>query len=316
MTINPRSIVLLTGMLLLSLSGISQEVFICRSYSNTGVSKNIISEITVDSLPVQLKVLYNNGKTTIDRSKINMLIEFDDEKKLPAEPFYLNVSQGRNWVAADIEFKQEGHQVISAFTPENKILASCEFNVIVKGAAKPAEVKDPENATTQPKVKDVAKEENALAKEATKKTGTEEPRSMEAKPLETGFDPKKKVEISEEEAKTLHYDGVKLEFGQARSAKGLEGTNSSFSLDEGRADVTGLLLNQLPIKTSSLQVDIWQKGKDGSFSELTVSEEHDCNPKSYKTYFPLRFYREGDYKISIYTDDFVWITSGYLNITK
>lgn len=84
----------------------------------------------------------------------------------------------------------------------------------------------------------------------------------------------------------------------------------------GRADVTGLLINQLPIKTKMIQVDIWQQGKDGSFSELTVSEEHACNPKFYKTFFPIKFYREGKYKVSVYSDDFVWINSGYVKIIK
>ncbi|MFT5919698.1 MAG: hypothetical protein ACI9FU_001511, partial [Granulosicoccus sp.] len=80
--------------------------------------------------------------------------------------------------------------------------------------------------------------------------------------------------------------------------------------------VTGLLMNQLPIKTKTLQIDIWKKGKDGTFSELTVSKEHHCNPKVYKTFFPVKFYQEGKYKVSVYTDDFVWICSSYLTITK
>jgi hypothetical protein len=246
------------------------------------------------------------------------LIEVEDGKKIPAQAFYINVSQGRNWVGADIEFNYAGNHVISAFSLENKILASTKFKITLKAkeAATPVlnEVTEIGEVTKEaPKT-----EEEVVTKEVIKK---EEPVVQpEGEPiveeLATGFDTSKKVEITEEEAKTLHYEGAKLEFGKAKGSKGLDGKGAEFKLSNGRADVTGLLINHLPIKTKTLQVDIWQQGKNGSFSELTVSDEHACNPKFYKTFFPIKFYREGKYKVSVYTDDFVWINSGYVTISK
>lgn len=304
-------------LLILSTAGFAQEVVICERFTNMGQPKNPMVEIAVDSLPIQLKVLYNNGKNTIDKSKVNMLIEVGDGKKIPAEPFYLNVSQSRNWVGADITFKHSGNHVVSAFTPENQILASTKFKVILKGNKTPTAEKEKTVEEIVALDEPIRKEEGKVIRlkkesESVRKP-TAEVASMDIIP---GFKANEKVEISEEEAKTLHYEGVSLEFGTSEGSKGLSGKSEKFQLKNGRADVVGLLMNQLPIKTKTLQIDIWQKGKDGSFSELTVSEEHACNPKVYKSYFPLKFYREGQYKVSVYTDDFVWISSGYVTISK
>jgi hypothetical protein len=310
---------ILSLLLFVASSGIAQNVVICKRFTNTGQPKSVMTEIVADSLPLQLKVIYNNGKTTIDKSKLNMLIEVEDGKKIPAQAFYVNVSQGRNWVGADIEFNYAGDHVISAFSLENKILASTKFKITLKAKEAPtpvfndatliAEVQKKETPKTVEKVvpKVFLKKDEPIIQAESEPT---------VKELATGFDTSKKVEITEEEAKTLYYEGAKLEFGKAKGSKGLEGKDAEFKLLNGRADVTGLLINQLPIKTKMLQVDIWQQGKDGSFSELTVSEEHACNPKFYKTFFPIKFYREGKYKVSVYSDDFVWINSGYVTIIK
>ncbi|MFT5053704.1 MAG: hypothetical protein ACI97X_000723 [Oceanospirillaceae bacterium] len=304
-------------LLFVAASGFAQEVILCERFTNTGQPKNVVTEIVVDSLPLQLKVLYNNGKTTIDKSKLNMLIEVEDGKKIPAQAFYINVSQGRNWVGADIEFKHAAEHVVSAFTPENEILASTNFKITLKGDQKLVieEKKVAEEVvseTVEPKII----EDVEIAEVAEKEPDVEETIDTVLEETATGFDPTKKVAITEEEAKTLHYEGVSLEFGTSKGGKGLEGKSADFKLTKGRADVTGLLMNQLPIKTKTLQIDIWKKGKDGTFSELTVSKEHHCNPKVYKTFFPVKFYQEGKYKVSVYTDDFVWICSSYLTITK
>jgi hypothetical protein len=246
------------------------------------------------------------------------LIEVEDGKKIPAQAFYINVSQGRNWVGADIEFNYAGNHVISAFSLENEILASTKFKITLKAKEAPTPVFNEATVLAEVKKENPKTVEEVVLKVFAKK---EEPLlQAEAEPLveelATGFDTSKKIEITEEEAKTLYYEGAKLEFGKAKGSKGLEGKGAEFNLSNGRADVTGLLINQLPIKTKTLQVDIWQQGKNGSFSELTVSEEHACNPKFYKTFFPIKFYREGKYKVSVYTDDFVWISSGYVTISK
>ena len=309
---------ILSLLLFTASSGIAQNVVICKRFTNTGQPKSAKTEIVVDSLPLQLKMIYNNGKTTIDKSKLNMLIEVEDGKKIPAQAFYINVSQGRNWVGADIEFNYAGDHVISAFSLENEILASTKFKITLKAKEAPTPVFN-EAAV----IAEIKKETPKTVEEVVPKVFAKKEDSLlqaEAEPiveeLATGFDTSKKVEITEEEAKTLYYEGAKLEFGKAKGSKGLEGKGAEFNLSNGRADVTGLLINQLPIKTKTLQVDIWQQGKDGSFSELTVSEEHACNPKFYKTFFPIKFYRAGKYKVSIYTDDFVWISSGYVTISK
>lgn len=302
-------------LLFVAATGFSQEVIICERFTNTGLPKNPMAEIVVESLPLRLKVLYNNGKNTIDKSKVNMLIEYADDKKVPAEPFYLNVSQSRNWVGSDIEFKYAGGHVVSAFTPENEILASTKFNIILKGKEAPLAVVN--DSTEEVESNEEASKAEKVVREKVQTKAKESVRKPTAEfEISTGFNPTEKIEITEEEAKTLHYEGVTLEFGKTKGSKGLEGKSTEFKLSNGRADVTGMLMNQLPIKTKTLQIDIWQKGKDDSFSELTVSEEHACNPNVYKSFFPLKFYRVGEYKVSVYTDDFVWISSAYVTVSK
>jgi len=305
-----RSILIL---LLISFTSKAQEVVICEKFSNTGIPKNTILEIAVDSLPFNAKVLYNNGKTTIERSKVNILVEAEDGMKVTAEAFFINVSQSRNWVGADIQFKYPGSFVVSAFTPENSVLASTRFSVLLNGMTTKVDAPRKKEGNVEKVINDpveVKTEVGVSNMEAT----NEEPQEVEE--IATGFDPDHKVTISSEEDKTLYYKEVQLEFGTSRNENELVGKNKMFNLKLGRADVTGMLMNGQKLNTSSLQIDTWQKGNNGSFSELIVSEEHVCDPNAKTSFFPLRFYREGQYKVSVYTKDFVWIASAYVTVIK
>lgn len=296
---------------------LGQEVIFCESYANTGVPKNPATEFLVDSLPFRVQVLYNNGKTTIANSKVNFLVEPEESMNKKAEKTFVNVSQGRNWVVMEQLFEQPGKYAVSVFTPQNEIMAGSLITIKVKGANKPAVEKPAETpkAEKPKKVEKVEKvEKKAVAKDTEAPAVSEPVASKKTKTIDTGFNPAMKVEITEEDKKTLHYEGVKILFGNSLDKGKLTGVSDSFGKDKGRVKVMTQVLNPQPLKTEKIQADFWMKSNTGEFDELVVSEEHDANPRSYKAYFTTDLFKSGEYKVSVYTEDFVWIASSYLTV--
>lgn len=294
-----------------------QEVIFCESYANTGIPKKPSKEFLVDSLPFRVQVLYNNGKTTIANSKVNFLVEPEKSMNKKAEKTFINVSQGRNWVVMEKMFELPGRYAVSVFTPKNEIMAGSVISIKVKGAAKPVveKIVDTPKEEKPKKVVKVEKVEKKAVAEDTEAPANSKPvESKETKRIDTGFNPAEKVEITEDEKKTLHYEGVKLLFGNSLSNGKLEGQSDSFGKDKGRVKVMTQVLNPQPLKTEKIQADFWMKSNTGEFDELVVSEEHDANPRSYKAYFTTDLFKSGEYKVSVYTEDFVWIASSYLTV--
>lgn len=289
----------------------AQEVIFCESYTNTGLPKNAAKEFIVDSVPFRVQILYNNGKTTIDRSKVNFLIEPEERLNKTPEKVFVNVSQSRNWVALEHLFTVPGKYAVSVFTPENEIMAGSMINVKVTGMAKPKPEKIVAVEESE-KVEKVVTTEKREVKEPSEPVPVKTTPKPESKVLDTGFNPAEKVEVTEDDKKTLHYNGVKIQFGSSLNNGKLEGVADSFSKDKGRVKVMTQVLNPQPLKTEKIQADFWMKSNTGEFDELVVSEEHDANPRSYKAYFTTDLFKAGEYKVSVYTEDFVWIASSYL----
>jgi hypothetical protein len=72
--------------------------------------------------------------------------------------------------------------------------------------------------------------------------------------------------------------------------------------------------NDKKLATSQLIVDVYKK-KNGAYTEFVETKRYDITPTWSDTHFKYTFYKAGDYKISVYSKDNVWINSGYVTIS-
>lgn len=70
-----------------------------------------------------------------------------------------------------------------------------------------------------------------------------------------------------------------------------------------------------PLKTTGLIVDIWKK-KDEQYDKFVETKRYDITSTNDYFSFKYLFMETGEYKISVYTKDEVWINSGYVKIVK
>ena len=303
------------GLIGFNLTATAQEIIFCEAYTNMGVPKKAAQVWAVDSLPLRVQIMYNNGKTTITNSKVNFLIEPEKRLGQDAEKIFVNVSQGRNWVVLEKVFDKPGKYAVSVFTPGNEIMAGSMITVKLNGSAKPKQVAKGEKAVEVNRIEQKEKTERPKKIEEPRTViAKAEPKNEESKLIKTGFNPAKKMEITAEDKEVLHYDGVKLQFGSGLSNGKLEGVSESFSRNKGRVKLMTQVMNPQPLKTGKIQADFWLKSNTGEYDELVVSEEHEANPRSYKAFFSTLLFKSGEYKVSIYTEDFVWIASSYLKV--
>lgn len=71
--------------------------------------------------------------------------------------------------------------------------------------------------------------------------------------------------------------------------------------------------NDKKLATTQLIVDIYKK-KNGEYDEFVETKYYDITSTWEDTHFKYTFYNTGDYKISVYTKENVWINSGYVTI--
>jgi hypothetical protein len=71
--------------------------------------------------------------------------------------------------------------------------------------------------------------------------------------------------------------------------------------------------NDKSLATDQLIVDIYKK-KGNDYSEFVETKKYDITPSREDTHFKYTFYKNGNYKISVYSKDNVWINSGYVEI--
>ncbi len=71
--------------------------------------------------------------------------------------------------------------------------------------------------------------------------------------------------------------------------------------------------NDRSLSTSQLIVDIYRR-KGSDYTEFVETKYYDITPSWSDTHFKYTFYTPGDYKISVYSKDKSWISSGYVTI--
>lgn len=262
-----------------SLTLFAQQVYFCESYSQTGEPKGITDKWAFDKNGTEVVFLYNNGKTTFDFASIFFLVEEISSKE--TNKVEMKVYQNKNWEAKKYIFKKEGEYTVSVFGNDNKILASGKLQVgnpVVK-AQSAEQVKETEKV-------DVKKSEPSV--------------------------------LSSKEAKeVLYYDGIKVIFCEQFKDGKIINEKTDFKLGDIGTYVEIVLRDEKPLNTDVVMVDIWKKESEGSsFSEYIDDLEIKLNPKSKQVNFHRSFFKPGEYKVSFFNNKNVWMTTGYVTVSK
>lgn len=276
--------------------GLAQELVVCKTQQD-GIPRGSSMEWKVDSFPVQLTLFYNHGKTTIDERNLNFIIEPEQGLGIAPSEISIVVSQGRNWASIPFMFQRSGKYAISAYRSNKSILASTHISVT--GPEKQFGA----NAATGTAV--------GMGRRA---VDGEQPPAVQVPPTERV--PVKRP-LTEEEKKTLHFEGVRIAFGTGIKNHKLEGGSSSFGSEVARKGIQVQLTNPKPFGAKALLYDVWRSassGSDADHSELIVNGEMSTDPKAYTVSAPLTLFKTGSYKVSFFTAENVWIGSAYLTV--
>jgi hypothetical protein len=92
------------------------------------------------------------------------------------------------------------------------------------------------------------------------------------------------------------------------------GVKTSISLSQDK-DIYVVLNNYKPLKTGKLLLDVWRRKNRGfDYDDYVFSKKYRLNPKWPDAYFKFSFEEPGDYKLSIYNENEVYIKSGYITV--
>jgi len=300
----PVILFLLQLILFQSGSVFSQEIIVCKSQQD-GIPRGASTEWKVDSFPVQLTLFYHHGKTTIDERNLNFIIE--PESSLGIGPFEASVvvSQGRNWASTTFMFTRAGKYMISAYRSDKTVMAANLVSIDgpekeVAAAPAPMAVARPVSKATEPSSQTVSRDGkpyDGLQVAPVARVATDRP-------------------LTAEEQKTLKFEEVNIAFGTLISGRKLEGVAARFTDAQTRKGIVVQLSNSKPFGAESITLDIWRKSSAtaNDFDELITNSDVAVNPKAYTVHAPITLFKKGEYKVSFFTSDFVWIGSAYLTV--
>jgi|GEM_PF-2662868 len=295
-----KNITLVLLLFFFSISVSAQKIYFCKGYSDTGEPKGVSDNWTFDNKATEVYFLYNNGKTTFDFASVFFLVE--NKSNGTSDKVEFKVAQNRNWDAMKYTFKEAGQYIVSALGNENKLLAIAEIKV---GEIKTKEVVKEEIKKTETEVKDVKKEKEVVQVEVKK----EEPKEIIAE--------KKAGQVDIKEVKdVLYYDELKVTFCEQMKGGEIINPKNDFKMSELGAYVEVVLQNTKPMNTDIINVDIWKKDDGGTYNEYAGDKQIKLNKKNKQVNFHYSFFKPGEYKISFFNNDNVWMTTGYVSISR
>ncbi len=291
--------------LLLSLAGFSQEVVVCKS-QQSGVPSGVAAEWKVDAFPIELTLFYNNGKTTINERVVNFIVETEKRFGLAPVEVSMVVSQGRNWISAPFAFERAGKYVITAFRPNKSVLATSLISI--EG---PEVVVKTETVAAAPVVASNSKAE-IIPADNQRFDAVQRPEAQ----IATATPVKLATPLNAEEQKTLKFEEVNIAFGTGVADKKLKSPATTFTEAQTRKGIIVQLSNSSQFGVESVSLDIWKKSNASAsdYDELIVNTKVAVSPKGYTTQAPITLFKKGEYKVSFFTPDFVWIGSAYLTV--
>jgi hypothetical protein len=290
-------------LVLSSLFSTAQEVVVCKSQQD-GYPRGASTVWAVDSFPVQLTLFYNNGKTTIDERNLNFIIEAEAKLGLAPAEASVVVSQGRNWASTTFSFQRSGKYVVSAYRSDRSVMAATQISI--SGPDK-TEVKQESSNSVKSEAQEPVLASTSSSYEGERFTGAQVPPAPKVSLQKT---------LSEEEQKTLAFEEVNIAFGTAISGRKLDGVSESFLDAQARKGIVVQLSNPKPFAGGTITMDVWKKsGPNASdYDEMVVNSSVSVTPKAYTVQAPLKLFKKGDYKVSFFTSDMVWIGSAYLSV--
>jgi hypothetical protein len=286
----------------------AQEVIVCRSHQS-GVPKDASAEWTAEQFPLTLTLFYHNGKTTITERSLNFIIEAEDGAGIGPFEESIVVSQGRNWASIDFSFPRSGKYAVSAYRADRSVMARTEVTI---------------NGPETSQAEAVAGSISALAapqpSKPSQQGGSSERSAMHGEPsVVVQVPPAPRVpvtqELSEQDAKTLRFDFVNIAFGSAVRDRRLVDAGERFNDVQSRKGLVVQLSNSKPLGTRSFTVDVWRRsGSSQEHDEMILEKQVEVDPTSYTAQTELILFKKGDYKVTFFTDDLVWIGSGFLTV--
>jgi len=295
--------------LLLVVNGVNaQQVVVCKS-QQSGVPREASTEWTATQFPLELTLFYNNGKTTISDRSINFIVEAEKRLELAPSEVSIVVGQGRNWASVPFAFQRAGKYVVTAYKADKSVLATTLIAIdgpeneqapIVNTPAEPATLAQPVPSTppASPPTREVG---------ATASTDVQTPPSPAIKTL---------TPLDAEEKKTLKFEEVNIAFGTGVANKKLTDAGNSFTDAQTRKGIIVQLSLPTPFGIEAVACDIWKKSSPDAadFDELVMNQQVKVSSKAYTLQAPITLYKKGEYKVSFFTPDFVWIGSAYLTV--
>jgi hypothetical protein len=93
------------------------------------------------------------------------------------------------------------------------------------------------------------------------------------------------------------------------------GILEKISLLKSNGEVYIYLINNMPLKTNKLLVNIWRKKTSNSgYEEFVDTKKFAINYEWYDTYFRYRFEKKGEYKINFFNEKELLLKTAYISV--
>lgn len=332
-----RRLGLIVGILtLFSFAGqeaLAQKLIICKKYNLLGNPTLEKDEWDMDSNPKHVSFIYNNGKTTIENRHINFIFKPLTHKDIKTDTVKVAIGQSSNWIGTKYGFTAPGDYKVTVQVPNGRVLA--EDTVLLKGIRMLEEKPEP---APEKITKKEAKIEPAPVKNEIKKTEVAkiEPPKQVTKPTETVEEPKthriypdfakmgtsgvdvtgeiQGIELIEDAETEKYFEHLYVQFGREILANMLMGQNEKFKLEYKGTFIECLFTHTKPFETDWIGVSIWRKPWEGKeYSEHVEDQRISIRPTDRSASFNSTYKKRGDYRITLYTDDYKKIGYAYVN---
>lgn len=301
------------GFLLMALfcqiSAYSQSIVFAKRFTETGEGIDKRNIWYADSSESRVAIIYNNGKETISAHRLVAEIKQPNDS---TQKLILKVGSNKNWVADYFEMNQVGRYAVLVLDEKGNVLSTA--NLYLRGKEVKQKIKREER---------IVKLENAPQPQVLPNLKKEE--MVTATSPETNPTENSTVEVKEDNIviqvanadQTLKYEQCSLVFCDSYKNGKAQNPSSTFKLEGNGKYVELVLTNEKGLDTDKLMVDVWKKKEeDSNFNDHFDSKEVKIDKKQTTAVFHYSFRKPGEYKISVFTKDFVWITSGYVTITQ
>nr|MDA3862062.1 hypothetical protein [Melioribacteraceae bacterium] len=113
-----------------------------------------------------------------------------------------------------------------------------------------------------------------------------------------------------------YYDTVELLFCKKVLVGGTPiGITKRASLSEDNGEIYVQISNYSPLRSEIILVDFWRKEhRSFEYDEYIESKKYKVDPEWKDTFFKYKFTQAGEYKIVIYNQEEVLISTGYINV--